>query len=572
MVRASDLADTAYMQDHASTGSEDSTDPSHTVDAMQDHVKRLNTILSTVSECFKIVDKACCLLDMNEAGLSLIEAESLEQVHGVSVLELVLPDYHDAYRKGIEAALRGERVTQEFEIQGLRGTRRWMQQVAVAMPPRHGETKNNEVAAFTRDITKMRESVETLKAARDLAEQANTAKSEFLANVSHEIRTPMTAILGFTELLTARKLTDPDRIEDTINTIQANARHLCVIVNDVLDVSKIEAGQMSVENVETSPLKILEEVITALTPMAQAKKLAYGLRLSTAIPESIQTDPTRLRQILHNLIGNAIKFTEAGSVTTELCFVPESELLRFTVTDTGIGMTEAQCDQVRRFQAFTQADSSTTRRFGGSGLGLRICQSLTDLLGGALAIESDFGRGSRITATIATGPVDPDAVVEPDEEGNPTIDRRPVDELPPTLPQAQPLAGLRVLLAEDGPDNQRLISHYITKAGATILACNDGAEACQAINQCSPEQKPDLVLMDMQMPVMDGYEATRTLRQEGFDHPIIALTANAMSGDRRKCVDAGCDEYLTKPVNRKHLIETCALLAAQPDRDAIPIR
>jgi CheY-like chemotaxis protein/anti-sigma regulatory factor (Ser/Thr protein kinase) len=270
----------------------------------------------------------------------------------------------------------------------------------------------------------------------------------------------------------------------------------------------------------------------------------------------IQSDPTRLRQILLNLLGNAIKFTEVGSVTVSVHYDVDERNLSFCISDTGIGMSPEQRDAIARFDAFAQADNSTTRKFGGSGLGLRICNSLAGMLGGGISVESEAGVGSRFTSTIGIGSQEPvDLVTEEQLRSTKTL----VDAMKSIteLTGDSPLSDLKILLAEDGPDNQRLISFHLRKEGAEVEIAENGLVAVERIDETAPDDLPHVILMDMQMPEMDGYAATRYLRDQGIKIPIIALTAHAMAGDRQKCLNAGCDDYLIKPIDREKLIETC---------------
>ncbi|NOY28996.1 MAG: response regulator, partial [Planctomycetes bacterium] len=279
----------------------------------------------------------------------------------------------------------------------------------------------------------------------------------------------------------------------------------------------------------------------------------------------IVSDPTRLRQIIVNLVGNAIKFTEVGSVTIWISLGPQQRQINFAVTDTGIGMTQEQRDAIARFDAFSQADGSTTRKFGGSGLGLRISNSLAQILGGGVEVESKEGIGSTFTASIDPGDLDGVRMLTSEEIATRTEQVAAEKRLPSIAEEGKPLQGMRILLAEDGPDNQRLIAFILKKAGAEVEVAENGRIAMEKIYLAIDLEIPfDLVLMDMQMPELDGYEATRQLRREHYTGPVIALTAHAMADDRQKCLDAGCDDYATKPLDRAKLIETIRRYAVSP--------
>jgi signal transduction histidine kinase/DNA-binding response OmpR family regulator len=425
-------------------------------------------------------------------------------------------------------------------------------------------------AAFYSSLVKAkfmeRQAVELDEARRDSLD-ANRAKSAFLANMSHEIRTPMAAVIGYADLLLEPTLGPSDRV-NYVQTIRRNAEHLLTLVNDILDISKIEAGKMTVESIATSPSQTIVEVASLMRVRAVEKNLALDVEYQGPIPERIQSDPTRLRQILVNFVGNAVKFTDKGRVRVRVrCERPESAdpRLAIEVSDTGIGMTREEIDKL--FTAFTQADASTTRRFGGSGLGLVISKRLAELLGGEIDVESTVGRGSLFRLTVPTGPLVGVKMVEGRlEAGMGDGPARTVRHVP-SLP-----APCSVLLAEDGHDNQVLIKTFLVAAGATVRVVGDGQLAVEQANAALAAGKPyDLVLMDMQMPVLDGYSATSKLRQMGYRGPIVAITAHAMTGDRERCESAGCDDYLTKPVDRAQLVATVARFTGRvnPTQDAL---
>ncbi len=406
-----------------------------------------------------------------------------------------------------------------------------------------------------------------LEAAKEQAEQANRAKTEFMANISHELRTPMTAILGFAQVLLESD--DVQELREAAQTIHRNGEHLLSIINDILDLSKIEAGKMQIRKTHVSPFQLFGEVVDLMRVRAEAKGLYLHAQIHGLIPETIYTDPLRVRQILLNLIGNAIKFTELGGVTVDVQLrdYPKDPCLFFSVRDTGIGIPE---DKIRQlFSPFTQLDNSATRKHGGTGLGLAISKRLIEMLGGTIQVESTPGKGTTFTVRL---PLENTAKV-------PLVQGRSWQKILPEQnvqkapsPRPCPLAGYRVLLAEDGPDNQRLIAFVLRKAGAEVTVVENGKKAVEMAMATfpgwgkrfdDPDEPFDVILMDMQMPIMDGYTATRRLREMNYTRPIIALTAHAISGDREKCLAAGCDEYLTKPINREKLIDTVARFAAR---------
>ena len=393
--------------------------------------------------------------------------------------------------------------------------------------------------AVVRDLTEQRHVEAQQENARLAAEAATRAKSEFLANMSHEIRTPLTAIIGYAELMAD---TLPEGENATANAaILRNGQHLLEIVNDVLDFSRIEADRLEEEQVDLSPRELLSEVGSLLNPQLASKGLTLTIAPEDSVPETIRTSPLRLRQILVNLVGNAIKFTEDGEIRITARALQDRKELEIEISDTGIGMSEEQMD--RLFQPFVQADGSTTRRYGGTGLGLTISHKLARFLGGRLRVESRQGEGSRFTLVLPCTGVP--------RQNRPLTQRQAESHSQQSL-KGHPLAGLRLLLAEDGVDNQKIIAALLQKVGAEVTVVENGREAVMQATQ----SRFDLILMDMQMPVMDGYEATRHLRQQQYPGAIVALTAHACEGDRQACIEAGCDGYATKPVNLPALVAT----------------
>jgi signal transduction histidine kinase/ActR/RegA family two-component response regulator len=396
--------------------------------------------------------------------------------------------------------------------------------------------------------------------AKDAVEKANAAskaKSEFLANMSHEIRTPMTAILGYADLLDNDTSSGKKDQLGAVRTIQSSATHLLTIINTILDVSKIEAGQMTVEHIETNPTQIVEDVALVVRGGASEKGVEVRVQYNTQIPEHIQSDPTRLRQILLNLAGNAVKFTDAGSIEINIEYDPIEKLMRFSIVDTGIGLTREQLNKITIFDAFTQADESMTRKYGGTGLGLCIANSFATMLGGGIEVQSTLGEGSTFTALIGVECHSGVTMLEPKcIELNADSQKQDSKKKPAGI-KPMALDGVHILLAEDSVDNQRLITHYLKRAGAQVKLCDNGLLAVETIENTPRAEWPDLVLMDMQMPELDGYSATKRLRDNGCTLPIIAITAHAMGSDRQKCLDAGCSDYLTKPIDKGLLIGLC---------------
>jgi PAS domain S-box-containing protein len=397
------------------------------------------------------------------------------------------------------------------------------------------------------DVTEKRRAQEALQASEErlrrlaeTAQAANVAKSQFLANMSHELRTPMNAILGMIDLVLGESL--PPAACDHLQTAREAADTLLELLNEILDLSRIEAGRFDLEAVPFSLRKTVEQVVKILDVRASEKGLDLICDLPADVPDALVGDPLRLRQVLVNLVGNAIKFTPKGEIRLRAAIgVRESQRvsLAFSVADTGIGISPE--DRQRIFAPFTQADASTTRRYGGTGLGLTISQKLVELMGGRIWVESQSGRGStfHFTAQLALG-----------------IDGQPGPEAPrATAPLAQPTRPLRVLLAEDTRANQKLVTYVLTKRGHHVEIAADGEQALDLVEQ----QEFDVVLMDVQMPRMDGFQVTAAIRKLPVPAkarlPIIAMTAHALKGDEERCLAAGMDSYLSKPINSRELTE-----------------
>jgi two-component system, sensor histidine kinase and response regulator len=413
----------------------------------------------------------------------------------------------------------------------------------------------------------LKTSNKALEQAKREAECANRAKSEFLANMSHEIRTPMTAILGYVDLIADENI--GRTIREHIAVIRRNGEHLLKVIGDILDLSKIEAGKLEIRMSRCSPVQVMSEVVALMRVQAEAKGLSLKMEIVGDVPDTVQTDPMLLRQILSNLVGNAVKFTIQGEicVTARMTTDTQSPRLRFDVADMGIGLTQEQIRTL--FKPFSQADNSSTRSFGGTGLGLCISKHLAEALGGDITVKSEPGKGSTFTATINPAPPEDSRSIQEAAQSlakprAPTTISQPADK-------SKPLLNGRVLLVEDSLDNQRLISYVLEKAGAKVTTADNGHIAVEtALAAQNTDDRFDAILMDIQMPVLDGYEATRQLRLRGFAGPIIALTASVTIQDRDLCVAAGCTDYLTKPIDRQRLIELLARYLAADKVIAAP--
>jgi CheY-like chemotaxis protein/HPt (histidine-containing phosphotransfer) domain-containing protein len=360
----------------------------------------------------------------------------------------------------------------------------------------------------------------------------------------------MSAILGYADLML-----DPNQSQSkNLNGLQAirrNGEHLLELINNVLDLSKIEARHMTTERIPTQFPRLIAEAISMTRPRAIGKDLSLQLEFTTPVPREIRTDPLRLRQALVNLIGNAVKFTEAGTIVVKVSCTRSLDThteIRIDVVDTGVGISRDKQDKL--FQPFSQSDLTTTRRFGGTGLGLTLSQSFIQLLGGDITFESEEGRGSIFSIHLPVGPINAEELVDGSKEAV-----KGEESLPKlNFPNAS-LAGCRVLLAEDGVDNREILAAFVRGAGAIVDVAVNGREAvAMALNSKLAGNQHDLILMDMQMPELDGYGATSELRRRGYTGPIVALTAHAMSTDRDKCLISGCNDYMSKPVQRQALL------------------
>lgn len=403
--------------------------------------------------------------------------------------------------------------------------------------------KIDEQMKFTEELEKrVLERTNELSVVRDQAVHANKSKSEFLANMSHEIRTPLTAIIGFSESLLDSDQTINDRV-DSINRIVRAGKHLLRVINEILDLSKIEANKLEIEMIPVLLPDIFRDVYSLISLLAQEKGLSFSIECDYPMLETIQTDPVRLKQILINLCNNAVKFTRKGGVTIKVACDEENEKLIIKVIDTGIGLSQEKINKL--FKPFSQADNSTTRKYGGTGLGLYLSKQFSEMLGGGLEVESLVDVGSSFILTISTGSLRDVVRVHQCQDFEKS-------ELPKVSTNNYPqLSGL-VLLTEDNPDNQRLTSLYLKRMGLKTEIAHNGKEALEKVDTFNP----DLILMDVHMPVMDGLTATRILREGIFSGPIVALTAGALSQEQQECYDAGCNDVCTKPIELSDFIRT----------------
>ncbi|MEX0793303.1 MAG: ATP-binding protein [Pirellulaceae bacterium] len=458
-----------------------------------------------------------------------------DQTSHLNWLELIAPDDREGVQRGFLRAMKtGKTFSLTHRVLTNHLEPRWVE--IVGAPVLDSETPH--FLATLHDVSAKIQSQQELVRARDAAEAAARSKSEFLANMSHEIRTPMTAILGYTDILADEaELSESSFQRNALRTIQDNGRYLLTLLNDILDISKIEAGGLEIDWQDCPLHDLIQHVYSLLSPRAKEKEIELTLTISEDVPLLVRSDWTRLRQILINLLGNAIKFTSRGFVRVTIGY--EQGWLTAEVFDTGIGISEEQLG--RLFQPFSQADASTIRRFGGTGLGLYIASRLAEMMRGSIDVESEEEVGSKFTLRL------PAPIIQESKQ-------RTAPE--PTPRDVRPL-DCRILLAEDGPDNQRLIEAILQNRGAKVTTVEDGEAAFQAVITAYRYGEPfDVILMDLQMPVLDGYAAIAKLRAVDYPGPIIALTANAMKEERGRYLDLGCDFFLEKPIDRTALFTT----------------
>jgi PAS domain S-box-containing protein len=518
--------------------------------AMQEQQARLTEFVEHAPAAIAMLDRDMRYIAVSRAWLHLYNVVD-SSVLGRSHYE-VFPGTSEDWKAVHRRALAGNIEKSDEDAAGPAGTHggqilRWEVRPWIDATGAIGG-----IMILTEDITERKRREIELARLRDAAESASVSKTQFLANVSHELRTPMAAIIGFSKLL-ARGAGAPSEQNDWAVSIQRNAQHLLALLNDLLDLSKIEAGQLQLASETIDVIPVITEAVEMLRPQAKEKLLPIELSGPSG-PVVASTDAVRLRQIVFNLVSNAIKYTDHGSVSIDITVIEAAgeRQLRIAVNDTGIGIEPDRAHVV--FEPFGLADAETSRRRGGIGLGLSICRRIAAALGGAVSFTSNPGVGSTFVFEM---PLPPTAAVHPSDQ----------DRLPAVHPHPAPasLAGRRILLVEDFPENQKLLAFLLRERGAEVQIAGDGEQGvAAAVAARASGRSIDLILMDMQMPVLDGYAATSQLRSLGITTPIIALTAYAMAEDRRHCLAAGCSEYISKPIVESVLFGTIGRLLSQP--------
>ncbi|MFA5137769.1 MAG: ATP-binding protein [Elusimicrobiota bacterium] len=490
----------------------------------------LRTLLDNLPDAIYFKDEQCRFILINKTLASKFKLSDPAQAVGKTDADFFTSAHSSQAMEDERRVMRtGEPIVGiEEEETWPDGRKTWVSTTKVPLRDEAGRIIGT--FGMSRDITLHKQAEAELARAKQAAEAANEAKGAFLANVSHEIRTPLHGIKGMTELALQAKPSAKQR--EYLELIESSADHLSGIINDILDFSKIEAGKLDLETVRFSPRDVLKEALAPLAVRAKEKGLALESDVRPDVPEALTGDPGRLRQILVNLVGNAVKFTDRGRVSVRVS--RSSGGLQVSVTDTGAGIPEDK--QGLLFKAFSQVDDSAARRHGGTGLGLAISAKLVELMGGRIWLESKAGKGSTFHFTVPAGAVPLPAVPGAHEApGTSTTSRRP----------------LRLLLADDNAVNRKFAVALLEKRGHSVRAVASGTEVLAALD----EERFDAVLLDVQMPGMDGFEATAAIRRSGLSVRIIAMTARAMKGDREKCLDAGMDGYVAKPFKAEELFQ-----------------
>ncbi|NNF17583.1 MAG: response regulator [Gammaproteobacteria bacterium] len=527
-------------------------DPSKAVPA------RVRSALDTMMEGLLAIDLRGQVVLSNRA-FSDLAGKSSEELLGTKIDDLMWEPVDDEALSGFrypwEITLKEGRPSTSAQLHFIDGASKRRTFLVNCSPVMGGEGRHVGVLVGLGDVTELEEKEIELRLSKDRAEAANRAKSEFLANMSHEIRTPMNAILGFTEMLKRGYARSEDDNRKYLNTIHSSGKFLLELINDLLDLSKIEAGSMELERIRCPVQSVASEVVNTLSVKAAERGIKLEFTVDTPVPATVETDPLRLRQIITNLVGNAIKFTESGSVRVRLRYDAETapEAIFIDVADTGIGMGPDQVEKI--FDPFVQADRTITRRFGGTGLGLSISKRFSEALGGGIAVESTLGVGSVFTIHIACGSL-ADVPILSAEEAMQTAETTEEE-----VQTSWNFAQAHILVADDGKQNRELLRLFLQEHGLQVTEAENGQEALAAVS----ETHFDLILMDLEMPLMDGATATRKLRSAGVKVPIFALTAHSLQTVEQVLDDAGFSEYASKPIDMTALIDRLAkILGAVP--------
>lgn len=523
-----------------------------------DEKLKTQAIMDHVVDAIITIDKIGIIQSFNQGAKSLFQYDK-DEVIGQNI-KMLMPDpdrsKHDDYLKRYLSTGHAKIIGVGREVTGLKkdGTQFPMDLTISKVDLHEGII----FAGIIRDISQRKDFESALIEAKKLSDEANQAKSSFLANMSHEIRTPLNGIVGLTQLTLSTELNPVQN--DFLRKIQGSSQNLLTVINDILDVSKIEAGKVEIEFIDFNLKKIIQNTTDLLSPKVKEKGLRFNIDINENVPISVIGDPVRLSQVLTNLSSNSVKFTKQGHIRISLRLLeqtPEIVNLEFSVQDSGIGISENHIEKL--FKPFSQADASTTRIFGGTGLGLNIAKNLVRLMGGEIRVESKLGKGSDFIFNVKFKPSLKKEVPSPLESStdrariNGNCSTKPGN----TSPEAStPSPGARILLAEDNKINQQVACGFLNHAGMVVTVVNNGQEALDILK----EKEFDTVLMDIQMPVMDGYRATREIRTfaQFQDLPIIALTANASNEDRKKALDCGMNEHISKPIDANVLIKVLA--------------
>jgi PAS domain S-box-containing protein len=525
--------------------------------SLQEDQLRLELVLEIAKMGMWDFDPRGSILYWSERAKSFFGMPPDEEVTYEKFINAVHPDDREITHRTMQTALNSTSGKYDLEFRTVGKTDGIVRSIrATGLVHFNSGGDPVRLIGVSWDVTKHRQEEAELRQARDKAEDADRIKTQFLANMSHEMRTPLSAILGFSDLAMDPDCA-PERVKQYLFTIRRNGESLLKLINEVLDLSKVEANKVEVEEFRFPFRDALEEVLSVFRAAAQEKQIELSVSSLGSVPEFIETDPFRFKQILTNLVGNAIKFTDRGRVHLCVRVIPPLILgkhlkIEIAIRDTGIGISSHQSKKL--FQRFSQADNSVSRKYGGTGLGLALSQQLARALGGDVTLrESSPGLGSTFVFIFE------DSVYRQDM---PFIHLNCEDRPTPLAAETHyevNLEGTKVLLVEDAPDNQMLVSLMLKAAGAHVDVAENGLEGIEK----AVVEDYDVVLMDIQMPVLDGYRATMKLREKGYKKPIIALTAHAMTEEKDKCLSAGFDDHLTKPINRKDLLSEVAMFSSR---------